>query len=49
MLKLILKNPIRFVYALFLVCVSQALYLPAKWAGKFSDWYNRWDIETFGW
>ena len=35
----------------FLVCVAiyKVLYYPARWAENFSTWFDRWDLETFGW
>jgi hypothetical protein len=40
---------LRLIVGLSLVVVYYVLYYPARGAEKFSDWFNRWDIETFGW
>jgi hypothetical protein len=39
----------RTILAGVLIGVYCVLYYPARIAGKFSDWFNKWDIETFGW
>jgi hypothetical protein len=38
----------RVLKGILVILIYQVLYLPAKLAGKFSNWFDRWDLETFG-
>jgi hypothetical protein len=39
----------RLAVGLALVGMYLVLVIPARLAGKFSAWFDRWDLETFGW